>query len=129
MSVGPVHGEEARGSVRRAVELLIASAGFIVWASAFVLLYSVQAIGCHSGIAIPDIAGVSLLSVALALVWLAHLAALVGLQLRYGLPWRSGAGQQGLDRFLPYLGALVTASALVGTVWIGAPVLLLPPCA
>lgn len=117
--------------MRSGYGLLLAVGGLIVWSSAFVFLYSVLSLGCVYGWHRPELAGVGLLTILLALVWLAHIAALVWLQW-YGLSrWRRirAEGENGPALYLAALTALVAAVSLVGTVYLGTPVVILPPCA
>jgi hypothetical protein len=117
--------------MRTGFGLLLAVGGLIVWSSAFVFLYAVLSLGCVYGWHRPELAGISLLTGLLALVWLAHIAALVWLQW-YGLSrWRQirAEGKDGPALYLAALTALVAAVSLVGTVYLGTPVVILPPCA
>ena len=117
--------------MRSGFGLLLAIAGLVVWSSAFVALYAIVSLGCVYGWHRPELAGVRLLTALLALVWLAHLATLVWLQW-YGLSrWRllRRAGETGPALYLAALTGLIAAVSLVGTVYLGTPILLLPPCA
>lgn len=101
--------------------LVGATAALLVWASSFAVLYGGLALGCEAGWHTGTLAGINRLTLALALVWLAHLLALAGLWHWFGR-WPP-AGLQ------PWLARVLTAVALVATVWTGWPVLALPPCA
>lgn len=97
--------------------LFAATAGLLLWASSFVVLYAGLALGCEAGWHARRLAGANLLTLALALAWLAHLLAL-------------GALWWWLGRRLPHrLGRLLTLLATVATLWTGWPLLALPPCA
>lgn len=101
--------------------LLGTTGSLLVWASSFVVLYAGLALGCEAGWQARTVAGASLLTLALALAWLAHLLALGALWWWFGR-WPRAGRLRGLARVL-------TAIALAATVWTGWPVLALPPCA
>ena len=100
--------------------ILLASAGLIVWASAFVVLYGGLSLGCEAGMA-----GASL-TVWLAVAWVGHLAVLGWLQWKALGDWKSAdvpdAG------FLSALTCLIAAVGILSTVVVGFPILVLPPC-
>ncbi|KQP43167.1 hypothetical protein [Pseudorhodoferax sp. Leaf274] len=99
--------------------LLGTTAGLLVWASSFVVLYAGLTLGCEAGWHARRLAGANLLTVALAMAWLAHLVALAAL-------WRwFGGWTEPLRR----LARVLTAVALAATVFTGWPLLALPPCA
>lgn len=101
--------------------LLGATAGLLVWASSFVLLYAALSLGCEAGWHTRRLAGANLLTGVLALVWLAHLLALAALWRWFGR-WPA-VGLQ------PRLARMLTGAAFAATVWTGWPLLVLPPCA
>jgi membrane protein implicated in regulation of membrane protease activity len=113
----------------RALLRLIAGLG--VWASCFVLLYAGLSLGCASALAGWRMAGMSVLSLLLTLIWIAHLAVLVVMLWR---AWRdrhapSPEGQPASTaRFTGRLTWVLHGVALVATVVIGFPVLMLPAC-
>ncbi|HEX2256585.1 MAG TPA: hypothetical protein VHG92_07775 [Afifellaceae bacterium] len=117
--------------MRSGFGLLLAVGGLIVWASAFVVLYSVDSLGCVYGWHQPELAGINLLTMLLAAIWLIHIVALVWLQWSGLARWRRirGDGENGPALYLAALAALIAAVSLVGTVYLGAPILILPPCA
>ncbi|RCW76081.1 hypothetical protein [Pseudorhodoferax soli] len=99
--------------------LLGCTAGLLLWASSFVVLYAGLTLGCEAGWHAGRLAGFNLLTAALALAWLVHLLALAAL-------WRwFGGWAEPLRR----LARVLTAVAVAATVWTGWPLLALPPCA
>lgn len=99
--------------------LLGCTAGLLLWASSFVVLYAGLTLGCEAGWHAGRLAGLNLLTGALALAWLVHLLALAAL-------WRwFGGWAEPLRR----LARVLTAVAVAATVWTGWPLLALPPCA
>lgn len=101
--------------------LLGTTGSLLVWASSFVVLYAGLALGCEAGWHARTWAGANLLTLALALAWLAHLVVLGALWRRFGRWPRAGR--------LRWLARVLTATALAATVWTGWPLLALPPCA
>lgn len=97
--------------------LFACTAGLLLWASSFVVLYAGLALGCEASWHTRRLAGANLLTLALALAWLAHLLALAVLWwwLRRRTPHR--------------LGQALTLVAVAATLWTGWPALALPPCA
>lgn len=110
-----------RGSARPAHWLLGTTAGLLVWASSFVVLYAGLSLGCEAGWHARRLAGANLLTLALALAWAAHLLVL-------GALWR-WLGRWPQADMLRWLARALTAIALAATVWTGWPLLALPPCA
>ncbi|KQP21223.1 hypothetical protein [Pseudorhodoferax sp. Leaf265] len=99
--------------------LLGTTAGLLVWASSFVVLYAGLTLGCEAGWHARRLYGINLLTGALALAWLLHLLALAALWRWFG-PW-TGA--------LRHMARVLTAVAAAATLWTGWPLLALPPCA
>lgn len=99
--------------------LLGTTAGLWVWASSFVVLYAGLTLGCDAGWHARRLAGLNLLTGALAVAWLVHLLALAALWWWFG-QW-TGA--------LRHLARVLTAVAAAATFWTGWPLLALPPCA
>lgn len=117
--------------LRSGFGLLLAVGGLIAWASAFVVLYVAVSLGCRYGWQQAELFGLNLLTLLLALIWVLHMAAIAWLGW-YGLSeWRSirAAGEIGPSLYLAFLTGLIALVSLVGTVYLGAPVLILPPCA
>lgn len=110
----------------RALLQLIAGLG--VWASCFVLLYAGLSLGCASSLAGKHIGGVSVLSAILTAIWVIHLAVLVVMLWR----GRHAPAQDGQHvstaRFTGRLTWVLHSVALVATVVIGLPVLMLQAC-
>lgn len=102
--------------------------GWIVWSSAFVSLYGAQGLGCSLGWTSARIGSMNALTLALALLWLAHLGLLAWLTSR---AWRAvpRAGQSSdIDGFVRFGNRISLAAAAVATAWLGFPILLLDPC-
>ncbi len=111
-------------ALRAAACLVQLCGGFVLWSSCFVVLYALLSLGCEAG-------GGAWLRVVLGVAWLLHLAAL-GALLAWQWARRPGAGRPplpGLPPSLHRVALAASAAALLGTVWIGWPVLALPPCA
>lgn len=102
-------------------------AGYLVWSLCFVVLYSLLSVGCEAGWHHSSLLGINLLSWLLLLAWLLHVAA------AGWLVWRvRNSDPAQLDRtgrFMRRTTLLLHATAFIGTIWIGFPVLGLPPCA
>lgn len=98
--------------------LLGTTAGLLLWASSFVVLYAGLSLGCEAGWQVRRWAGANLLTAALALAWAVHLLALAALW------WWFGRWAEPLRR----MARLLTAVAAAATVWTGWPLLALPPC-
>lgn len=107
----------------RALVTLIA--GFLVWSSCFVALYGLLSLGCRlpAGLRAGPF-GLDLVTPALVAVWLLHLAAVV--MLIRGTRRRRPDGEHGA--FVRRLSLFLHLSAFAATLWIGFPLLLLPPC-
>lgn len=110
--------------------LLLAAAGLIIMSSAFVFLYGGVGLGCALGWQTRPILGTNLLTLLLIGLWFVHLAALGALQwYALGL-WHNTAGPDAAaERFFSATICLVAAIGLIATIYIGFPVLVLPPCA
>ncbi|MFL9824204.1 hypothetical protein [Rhodoplanes sp. SY1] len=109
----------------RAVTLLLLVAGFVIWSSAFVLLYALQSIGCAAGWERPTVAGTSLLRALLVLLWTAHVGALVALLI---YTWRRRPGGAEVARFAHRVAIGTSMVALVATLWTGAPIVAASMC-
>ncbi len=112
------------------VWLAVASGGLIIWASSFVFLYAGLSIGCALGWHHVTLLGANALTVLLAALWLVHLV-LQGCFQWYALGlWKRATGpNEGVARFIAGITCLIAATGLASTVFIGAAVLVLPPCA
>ncbi|WP_366555072.1 hypothetical protein [Aquibaculum sediminis] len=101
-------------------------AGYLIWASCFVSLYTVLSLGCALAPNLPaGPFGLNVITLVLALVWLLHLAgfALLIQRTHSGHPEDEHAG------FMRRVSLILHFSALAATLWVGLPVLFLPPCA
>ena len=113
--------------------LLVAVSGWFVWAACFAVLYGVQGLGCHAAGTLPvagtRIAGVDGLTLLLAAIWMLHLAVLAGLNWRSVRNSRQPADESdGTQRFMRRLARFSNVTATAATIWIGFPILVLPPC-
>jgi hypothetical protein len=103
---------------------------WLIWSSAFVTLYGLLSLGCMYGWTVTRIGPFTLLTVVLIAVWLAHVAALAVLGWH---AWRADTGKDDADpgnrRLLGFATRAGYLAALVGTVWIGFPILMIHPCA
>lgn len=110
-------------------------ASFIVWSAYFAAVYSFQAIACIRGFQGARVAGVDMLTLGLVIM-----TALTLVAIAY-LGWRSlrvvslsrvvqgDAPDVSCADFMALTSALLAAMALVATLWVALPILLLPPCA
>lgn len=94
------------------IRLLLSLSGLIVWANCFVVLYGALSLGCVLRL------DQRVITLALLLLWALHLGLLGWLLWRF----------HGQGSFLFRLTGLVAAIGLVSTLWIGWPMLMLPPC-
>ncbi|UEM01338.1 hypothetical protein JL101_015105 [Skermanella rosea] len=100
-------------------KLLLLVAGFLLWSSAFVVLYGLQGLGCRLGWDAVGLGPVSLNRGALLAAWAVHLG-LIGFLAAVLARRRShGRGTAFLDR----AGLALTFCALVATIWTGIPIL------
>ena len=100
-------------------KLLLLVAGFLIWSSAFAVLYGVQGLGCRLGWAEVGLGPVSLNRTALVAVWAVHIG-LIGFLAAVLVRRRSsGCALSFIDR----AGLALTFCALMATVWIGLPIL------
>lgn len=107
--------------------LLGLAAGFLLWSSAFLVLYGLHALGCAWGWDARAAGPASLLRLALLGAWALHLAlvaALVLLARRLARAPGHGDGAALIGRTTVAL----SVAALVATVWTGVPVVALPLC-
>lgn len=128
---GQPQGKTSYTPVPQGRALLQLISGLGVWASCFVLLYAGLSLGCASSLAGKQIGGVSALSAILTAIWVIHLAVLVVMLWR---AWRGrhAPAQDGqavsTARFCGRLTWVLHGVALVATVVIGLPVLMLQAC-
>lgn len=95
--------------------LLLMAAGFAIWASAFVLLYSAASLGCELGWNHIRVGPISLSRTVLIGLWLVHMAALAWLFLYCA----RAAHDDQRDRFIHRAAMYLTVAAIASTVWIG----------
>lgn len=102
--------------------VLMLAAGFIVWASAFVVLYAMLSVGCQFGWHEIDLAaGLSVQRAQLMAIFALHLAAATALVLVL-------RGRAGTVPMLPRAAYLCALAALGSTVFCFAPILVLSAC-
>lgn len=99
----------------RVPPLFLMAAGFGLWASAFVLLYSAASLGCELGWNQSSVGPISLLRAILIGLWLIHMAALAWLFVYCARAARNGQP----DRFIHRAAMYLTMAAIASTVWIG----------
>lgn len=112
-------------------QLLRMSAGLFIWCSAFVVIYAGLSLGCQN-LDIPAEAGVlNPLTGALVLAILLHLAALIALLIQHRRrPVQAASGEEARSRRLRHrVEGLLLWVSLAGVVFIGFPLLMVPPCA
>lgn len=101
--------------------LLLLGAGFVIWSSAFVVLYAMLSVGCRFGWDGIELAGgLTLQRVQLVAIFLIHLAACAGLVLVLRAP-----AETSFLRLAAYATAL---AALAATIFSFAAVFALSPC-
>ncbi|NEW89353.1 hypothetical protein DU475_19090 [Rhodopseudomonas sp. WA056] len=106
--------------------LLLIPAGFVIWASAFTLLYAALSLGCVAGWQSEVIAGMTPVRLVLLVVWLVHLAALIVL-LIYCVHLRHRSADRTFG-FLRRAAIGSTVAALAATVWTGVAIPAVTPC-
>ena len=100
--------------------------GFVLWSTAFVALYGLHALGCAWNWGENGGSWTNALRMALTGVWGVHLA-LIGLLIPYLRRRRSHASKERAAT-LHTVALALTVAALIATIWIGIPVLMLPIC-
>jgi uncharacterized membrane protein YidH (DUF202 family) len=108
--------------------LLLAIAGMIIWASAFVVLYVGLSVGCAAGIQQHQTLGANSLTAVLVALFGLHLAALGGLQWYALSNWRRRRDPTRSSGYMAVLTCMLTAVAIVSLLFIGLPLLMVPPC-
>ncbi|GGK26523.1 hypothetical protein [Salinarimonas ramus] len=109
-------------ALSRPIGLLWLVGGFLVWSSAFLVLYGLHAIGCTYAW------DASTLRIALLGAWVGHVVLAGAL---VPLSRRAGRGERPDDRgagFVARASLVLSAAALAATIWIGLPVLAYPLC-
>lgn len=111
----------------RPTALVTMIAGYLVWSSCFVVLYSLLSIGCELQWQRFGLLGISSITLMLIFAWLLHLLAL-GWLIRAA--WQAErAGLPPPSRFVRRVTLILHLTAFAATIWIGLPILALPPCA
>ncbi|MET4699220.1 hypothetical protein ABIE65_002250 [Constrictibacter sp. MBR-5] len=115
------------------LRLTLASWGLLVWSVAFVVLYGGLSLGCAAGAGQVTLWEADRLAIVLAAVWIAHLLLVVLPGVVGRRKWVGSGGEAPADhaRATGFLWRLMRMLLLVGavaTLWIGLPVLVLPPC-
>lgn len=111
-----------------AVNLLVLIAGFVIWASAFSVLYGVLSIGCEYGWQNIRTGPVSLNTLVLAALLFAHLIAHLALLVFTGRRLAISGGWNAPARFLARGSFGTAAAGMVATLWTGAPIAFLTQC-
>jgi hypothetical protein len=101
--------------------------GWVIFSSAFVLLYALLSLGCMYGWDAPRLGPANLLTAILVSTWLAHVAVLSVLSI---WAWRTPpAVCDSTHRMLAFATRAGYVSSLLATLWLGFPILMLQPCA
>ena len=113
----------------KAAPLLLMAAGFVVWSSAFVLLYITASVGCEFGWHSTTVGPLTLMRVILIAIFAAHLSVLIWLLVYCIRMLRQAREQNPSARFL-YRAALgLTVASIAATIWVGMALLLPTACA
>lgn len=111
-------------------QLLRMSAGLIVWASAFVMLYAGFSLGCQTLDVEADQGLVNPVTIMLMIIASVHggiLLLLLWVWHRHPAP-RAYDESERSHRFRHRVEGLVLGLSLAGLIWIAFPVAMLPPC-
>jgi hypothetical protein len=100
--------------------LLLIAAGFVIWTSAFALLYAAQAVGCEFGTDVGRHRAIMLL------IWAVHLVALLGVLVYCHR--LSVDPQDEVGVFTRRVSIASTVTALLATILIGIVVPVISPC-
>ena len=106
--------------------LFLMAAGFGIWASAFVVLYSAASLGCELGWNQISLGAISALRTILIAIWLIHMAALTGL---FWYCARAARDNDPHDRFVHRAAMYLTGAAIAATVWLAIALLVPSECA
>lgn len=109
---------------------------FVIWAIYFLVIYAFLSVGCEKGSPEAELYGVNVLTLALVAITVSTLALIAAVGLTGVVRWRAAAdddrNEQATDqiqnRFTALLGMMASGLALLSTIWVGFPVLLLQPC-
>lgn len=106
--------------------LFLMVAGFGIWASAFVVLYSAASLGCEFGWYQIHLGSISLMRTILIAIWLIHMAALAWLFRHCARTARDNDSQV---RFVHRAAMYLTGAAIAATVWLAIALLVPSECA
>lgn len=112
-------------SVERSVGLLTLLVGFTLWSAAFLILYSMHALGCLWGWHLVELGPTSLLRVVLVGIWIGHVA-LIGVLALLTRRYVQGAGSEG--GFIGTIAYTLLLAGLVATLFNGVPAAWIPLC-
>lgn len=113
---------------RGAMPVLMITSGLIVWASCFVVLYAALSLGCTYGPPAFSIMGAAGLTWILLFLWIAHLLVLGWLVARTRRLSRHTPQPSEPGRFVLRTTLILQVVGLLGSIWIGIPILMLPTC-
>jgi len=111
-----------------AARLLLAISGLIVWSSAFVALYVALSVGCAAGLHGLELLGANALTLLLLALVLAHLAGLGGLLWYSVTIWRGRKDPTRSSGYLAVLTCVITTVGLFAMLFLGLPIVMVPPC-
>ena len=109
--------------------VLLMSAGLIVWAAHFTVIYGFNTLACTRALAGLDVLGFGLVPVVVIVLTIAALAACIAILYVSAAGRGTGDGGGEEARFLRYITVTVAALSLIAIAWNGLPALLLSPCA
>lgn len=113
---------------RGALPVLMMTSGLTVWASCFVVLYAALSLGCTYGPPAFSIMGVAGLTWILCFLWIVHLLVLGWLIARTRSTARHMPQPTEPGRFALRTTLILQVVGLLGSIWIGFPILMLPTC-
>jgi hypothetical protein len=109
----------------RTSDAFLAGAGLVLWSACFIALYGLLSIACMlPTLGLPAMRTGSV-TIMLSAVWMLFIAAHVAAVLVIGRRYRAAGGEAG---FVLKVGVYLNLAGLGATLFIGAPVLALPPC-
>lgn len=113
---------------RGALPVLMMTSGLIVWASCFAVLYAALSLGCTYGPPAMSIMGVAGLTWILCFLWIVHLLVLGWLIAHTRRLARGASTPTEPGRFALRTALMLQVVGLLGSIWIGFPILMLPTC-
>ncbi|MBA4142596.1 MAG: hypothetical protein H0X43_06210 [Nitrosospira sp.] len=111
--------------------------GFVIWAAYFVVIYAYLSVGCEKGLSDAELLGVNTVTLGLVAITMAALGSIGALGWVGFASWRAAARGNSEDekttagtrnRFTGLLMMMTSGLALLSTILVGFPVLLLHPC-